>query len=226
MELKLTPRKIARVLAVAMVMLAVLHIIACLPVFFAGRKYPLGFLSLDGESNLPSMFSVALLWCSALLAACIAWGGKNGRIKRVYWIGLSLAFFAVGLDEGVMIHERVPEYIRQYTEIFGLFYSSWVALYAVFLVLFIVAYARFFLSLPPDTRKHLVFAVLLYIGGAVGVEILGWIWVENHGKESIYYFFVLAEEVLEMSGGIAFIYTFSNYIGRHLPGLRLRIALD
>jgi len=226
MDLKLNPKKIVGVLSAAVAVLAILHVIACLPLFFMGRSHPLGFLSLDGESNLPAMFSVALLWCSAILTACIAWAGKDGLIKRVFWIGLSLAFVLVGLDEGTMIHERVPGYIQQYTEISGLFYSSWVALYAVFLVLFVAIYGRFFLSLPPDTRRHLVFAVLLYLGGAIGVEIVGWIWVEDHGKESVYHVLVLAEEILEMAGGIAFIYTFSSYIDRHLPNLRLRITSD
>ncbi len=214
------------VLGTAVAVLGILHVIACLPLVFMGRSHPLGFLSLDGESNLPSLFSVALLWCSAVLTACIAWAGKDGLIRRVFWIGLSLAFVLVGLDEGTMIHERVPGYVQQFTEISGLFYSSWVALYALFLVLFLATYGWFFFALPRDTRKHLVLAILLYLGGAIGVEMVGWVWVVDHGKESVYHLLVLVEEILEMAGSIAFIYTFSSYIDRHLPHLRFRITSD
>ena len=221
MDLKLNPKKIASVLAFAMILLAILHIIACLPLVFMDRSYPLGFLSLDGENNLPAMFSVALLWCSALLTACIAWaGGKN----RIYWAGLSLAFLLLGLDEATMIHERMTEITRQVLGATGLFYFAWVIPYLILLLLFGALYCRFFFALPSDTRWKIMWSVLLFVGGAIGVEMLGGAWLESHGRDSIFYLFVMVEEVLEMSGSIAFIYTFSSYIARHLPDLRLRIA--
>ena len=92
MELKLAPKKMVWVLFAGVALLVILHAIACVPMLFWGRSYPLGFLSLDGEHNLPSMFSTALLWCNALLLGCIGWAEKDKRCSRIYWVGLSLAF--------------------------------------------------------------------------------------------------------------------------------------
>ena len=224
MELKLTPKKIVRVLAVVTAVLAIFHVLACLPMFCMGRSYPWGFFSFDGEQNLPTIFSVALLWWSALLIACIAWAEKGERVSRLYWTGLSLAFLAAGMDEAIMFHERLTQIVRQQMNATGLFHFAWVIPYAVILLLLVVIYGRFFFALPADTRKHVVLAAIMYVGGAIGLEMLGGAWVESHGKDAVYYLFSTIEELLEMSGGIAFIYAFSTHIARHLPYLRLRIA--
>ena len=225
MEIELNPKKIVWVLAGISAVLAILHIIACLPMFFMGRSYPLGFFSLDGEHNLPAIFSVALLWCSALLAGCIAWAGGQGRLNRIYWLGLALAFLVAGMDEAIMFHERLTEMVRQHMDATGVFHFAWVVPYAVLLLLLVVIYSRFFFALPADTRKHIALAAILYVGGAIGFEMLGGAWVESHGKDAIYYLLATIEELLEMSGAIAFIYAFTFHIGRHIPDLRLRITL-
>jgi len=224
MELKLTPMKIVRVLAVCMAVLMALYLLACLPLVFAGRSYPWGFFSFDGEQNLPTMFSTAVLWCSALLVGCIAWAGGGRRSDRLYWIGLAFAFLAAGLDESAMFHERITEGTRQYLDASGLFHFAWVVPYAILMLVFVLIYAPFFFRMPSDTKKHIAFAAVLYCGGALGLEMAGGSWVEAHGKETGYYLLVLIEELLEMSGGIAFVYAFSSHIDRHIPGLCLRIS--
>lgn len=226
MELKLNPKKMAWVLSAAMIALVILHVIACLPMFLGGRSYPWGYLSLDGEHNLPTMFSTALLWSSALLTGCIAWAEKNGRSNGVYWVGLAFAFIAMGLDESTMIHERFTEIVRALFETSGLLHYPWVIPYAIVILLFMPFYARFFFRLPSRIRKQIVLAMALYVSGAIGLEMVGGAWVEPHGKDAVFYLLVTTEEVLEMSGSIAFIYAFSSYIDRHIPGFCLRITSE
>ena len=226
MELRLTPKKIAQILGAAMVVLIILHVIACLPMLFMGRIYPLGFFSLDGEHNLPTMFSVALLWFSALLLGCITWAEDKGRLNTLYWLGLTITFFIMGLDESTMLHERCTEIIRGIMDTSGLFHYAWVVPYLVFVLLFMLCYSRFFFKLPSGMRKKIALAVVLYISGALGLEMLGGAWVQPHGKDAVFYLLVTLEEVLEISGSIAFIYAFSSYIDQHLPDLRLRITSD
>ena len=224
MELKLNPSKIAGMLMLAMTAIVTLHIIACLPMYFMGRSYPLGFLSLDGEYNLPTMFSTALLWCNALLVGCIAWAEKNVRLNAIYWWGLAIAFLAMGMDEAVVFHERIIDGCRQFFNASEFLYFAWVIPYTALTILFILIYLRFFCRLPVDTKKHILWAVILYIGGAIGFEMLGGAWMETHRKDSIYYLLSTIEEILEMLGSIAFIYAFSTHIDRHLPNLSLRIT--
>ena len=225
MELKLNPGKMVWICAVGMAALLLLHIIACLPMLLMGRSYPWIFLNLGGEQNLPTMFSTVLLLINAFLTGCIAWASKNERRSMAYWVGLAFAFMAMGMDESFMFHERSMHIIREALQVSGWFYFAWVIPYAVLVLCFALVYCRFFFRLPVDTRKHIALAAVLYVGGAIGLEMLGGAWFSAHGKDVVYYLLLVTiEEMLEMAGGIAFIYAFSCYIDRHLPGLSLRIT--
>jgi hypothetical protein len=223
MNIKFIPKNIAGILGITMVGLLILHLLACLPMFFRGRAYPIGLFSFDGEMNLPTIFSAVLLWFSAFLAGSIAWDGRNGILNRFFWAGLALAFLAAGLDEAFMFHERFTVAIREQIGASGLLYFAWVVPYAILVLLFIAVYGRFFFTLPTDTRRHIALAAVLYVGGAIGVEMLGGAWVEFHGKDIVYYLLATTEEVLEMSGSIIFIYAFLYHIARHLPDLYFKI---
>jgi len=49
-------------------------------------------------------------------------------------------------------------------------------------------------------------------------------WLQAHGRDRIYYLFVMAEELLEMAGAITFIYAFAIHIDWHLS-FSVRITL-
>ena len=153
----------------------------CVPMLFWGRSYPLGFLSLDGEHNLPSMFSTALLWCNAVLLGCIGWAEKDKRFSRIYWVGLSLAFLAAGLDESIMFHERVSDEMERFIDTSGLLHFAWIIPYAVFVLLFAVIYCKFFFRMPSDTRRHVALAGFTYLTGAVGLDTRNNPYYPQHG---------------------------------------------
>ncbi|MEN7973272.1 MAG: hypothetical protein ABFR47_05510 [Verrucomicrobiota bacterium] len=189
------------------------------------RSYPLGLLSMDGEQNIPTMFSVALLWLCALFAGCIAVAEESGgRLRRLQWGVLAVVFLFAGVDEFTEMHERLTEPLRNALNAGGLFYFAWVVPYVFFALLFTAMYFRFFMRLPGDTRKFVVLAVILYVGGSIGMEMIGGAWVQLHGKDWAYYLLVMVEEMMEMAGSIAFIYAFANHVDKHLPGFSLRIT--
>ena len=85
---------------------------------------------------------------------------------------------------------------------------------AVFLL-----YARFLWRLPPRTRWRFLVAGGLYVGGALGMELLGGKLHTELGYNTPWYIAAAQlEEVLEMSGVIVFIDALLSYASAHLAG--------
>jgi hypothetical protein len=62
-------------------------------------------------------------------------------------------------------------------------------------------YLPFIRALPTSTRNRLLVAAVIYVGGAVGMELpLGW-WTEHHGNAGLGYALIdWVEETMEMIG--------------------------
>ncbi|MEN8255445.1 MAG: hypothetical protein ABFR33_08245 [Verrucomicrobiota bacterium] len=223
MEIKLTPNKLAIFFSALMVLLLSLHILGFVPVWLGMRKFPFGPVNFDVEQNLPSFFSTALLVCSSLLVGCIAKGERDIR-KSLHWAGLMVVFLLLALDENTEIHERLTEPLRCSLNAGGVFYYAWIIPYILVVAVFVACYFRFFLQLPKDTQKLVVLAAALYVGGAIGMEMINGAWRESFGRTASFYVLTTIEELMEMSGAIVFIYAFANHIDKHLPGLSLRIT--
>ena len=219
MNLRISPKKLIQVLSIMAGLVFLLHVIACIPVFTIGRAHPFGYLSLDGENNLPTIFSVALLWCNALLAGCITRAVWDQHNIRIYWALMAMLFLAAGVDEATQLHEKVSDIVGLYITATGVLYFAWVLPYTGLMILLLLLYIRFFIMLPKDTRRYLLVAGFLYCAGAIGFEMLGGWCIEIHGRSAHYYLWSTGEEMLEMSGSITAIYALSNHIVRHLPGL-------
>jgi hypothetical protein len=66
-------------------------------------------------------------------------------------------------------------------------------------------------------------AATLFIGGALGFELVGGRWVELHGKENLTCSMIATvEESLEMAGVIVFIYALLKYIAENYNEVRFR----
>lgn len=207
-----------------MAVLTLLHFLSCIPFFFLGRGYPFAPFNLNSEQNIPTFFAVALLVCSSVLTLIIACNQRTNKAMRWKWRGLSAAFLATGFDEFSELHERLIYPVRDWLGTSGLFYYAWVVPYLLLLIIFLMIYAKFFFQLPKDTRNKVLLASCLYIGGAIGMEMIGGAWKEAFGRVPVYYLIASLEEIMELAGCIIFIQAFSNHIDKYLPDLRLRIT--
>ena len=88
----------------------------------------------------------------------------------------------------------------------GLLYFAWVIPAALLLVVFAVLYFSFLVDLPARTRRLFLIAGGVYVGGALGLEILGSYMATRFGRESIpYEAAVVVEEFCEMVGVVIFL---------------------
>lgn len=157
-------------------------------------------LSLSYEQNLPTWFSSSLLLLCAIAAGSIA--AARPAMHRHWW-GMCVVAGWMSLDETAEIHEHLSGHFDTH----GVLYFDWVIPAAVIVLALAVLYIPFVRRLDAVTRKRLVIAATIYVGGALIMELpLGWI-TEHRGMEGLGYALVdWVEETMEMVGAtLAFV---------------------
>ncbi|MCZ0904903.1 hypothetical protein ON021_33910, partial [Microcoleus sp. HI-ES] len=108
----------------------------------------------------------------------------------------------------------------------GIFYFVWVIPGAIFVAVTALAYLKFLRHLPRKTRDFFLLAGSIYVGGALGMEMVGGYYADAVGQRNLIYgLMVCVEEILEMVGVIVFIYALLSYIGSHLETIDLRLKI-
>ena len=171
---------------------------------------------IDIEKNIPSVFSALLLLYAALLLGLIAMLERRQAGRPIlHWTILSLGFLLMAIDESCSFHEELIPPIRRLLgdENLGIFYFAWVIPGIVVVLVSAAFFFRFLLRLPAKSRSAFLIAATLYLGGAIGVELIAGRFVELHGKLNLTYpTLVVVEESLEMAGAIVFIWALLAFI--------------
>lgn len=127
-------------------------------------------LNVDAENNLPSTYSsFALLLCGLIIAVIAGVKHKQRDRFAFHWKCLSLIFLYLSIDEAASLHELSVFTLRQLLGAGGFLYFTWVIPGAIFVIIFVLAYLKFLLSLPTKTRNLFVTAGTIFVGGAIGV---------------------------------------------------------
>lgn len=174
------------------------------------------FFYVELELNAPAFFSTLLLLLAFLLLSVISVSKKKLRAGfRFEWSVLALGFLFMAFDETASIHERLIEPMRLIIgeQNLGVLYFAWVVPAIALVVCLAIFFLRFLLNLTTRTRNYFLLAAAMYLGGAVGLEMLeGW-YSEINGRENfIYIAMTTFEETLEMTGTIVFIWALLEYI--------------
>jgi hypothetical protein len=151
-------------------------------------------LSLSYEGTVPTWFSSSLLLACAIAAGLVA---RDAARWRRHWWGVAIGLGYVSMDEAAEIHEHLGGLIGTH----GVLYFDWIIFAIAILIVLSLVYLRFVIALPRATRLGLIVAGVVYIGGAVGMELpLGWC-TERFGNDGLGYALSdWVEETLEMIG--------------------------
>lgn len=199
-----------------------------------GHDYVYGLLSpaeqlfnVDREQNVPTLFSVVLLLFAASLLCCITVLQRQKQDSDVSkWMILTGGFMYLAIDEGWSFHEMLIEPMRGLLghDGLGIFYFAWIIPAMVGVALLALLFLGFLFRLPSSTRWSFIIAGSLYLGGAIGIEMLGGRYAEAHGFENLTYQLIAhAEESLEMIGVIVFIYALLRYLAGQYPEVQFLI---
>lgn len=184
---------------------------------FEGYDRLLETVSVDLESNVPSWFSTSLLLLGALLLLDVAGTAHRERSRwRWHWASLVAAFLYLSVDEASLLHETGNAVLERAGVDTGLRFG-WVVIALPLVVAFAAAMVPFLLALPRRTAGLFVLAGVLYVGGALGMEVVGGRVWDAAGRESAAYAVVSsAEELLEMVGAVVFAWAVADHQRRHL----------
>ena len=214
-------RKIIYFLFLTVATLVLFHLIGQYGRYGLGYRDMFGFVELfhlDRERNIPTFFSALLLLFSAILLVSIYWFmAKGEQHDRRYWLLLAILFLGLSVDESCSLHERLIDPVRAVVGVNPWFYYAWIIPAGIFLVGLGIYLIGFLWRLPTDTRIRFLVAGTIYVGGAIGIEIVGGYYVFFHDKDTLSYNLIAAvEETMEMIGVVLFIRALFIYMHHHL----------
>jgi len=182
----------------------------------------------DLEVTIPTWFSSSLLLCCALLLVAITVAQRRaGSRYTIHWALLAAAFFYLSIDETANLHEILIVPLRRRLDAHGFPYFTWVVPGAVMVGALALAYMRFLLHLDRRSRNLFLLAGAMYVGGPLGVEMIGGAFADCYGLESMRYLAAMTvEEALEMLGCVVFLYALLSYLRTHVGPWQICLADD
>lgn len=181
----------------------------------------------DREQNIPSLYSASVLLLCCIVLAAIAYSKKiAGDSYRRYWQVLSIIFLYLSLDEIMSLHEKAIEPVRSALNTSGIFYYAWVIPGAILTFICLLGFSRFLVHLPAKIGRLFLIAGSIFVGGALGVELIGGYYADFYNEQSmVYAIIVTIEESLEMLGIVVFVYALLSYINTYMEGLSLQLTV-
>jgi hypothetical protein len=161
----------------------------------------------DLEGNIPTWFSTILLFLCAERAWWVASAARaSGDRWHRHWRGLSVIFAYLSLDELAQLHEQVVVPLRESLSLGGALRFAWVVVAVPLVVVFAIIYLRFLMAQPLWTRVAFIVSGVVYVGAAVGMEMIGALLVNAFGFQSLLYAAASGvEEGAEMLGAVLFL---------------------
>jgi hypothetical protein len=218
--LRLNPGTILLYLGSVSVVLVILSTSSnLLNLFFGDPKlfHYIRKLYLNGERTIPTYYSSVLLLIAACLVGSIAVLRKReGGSYVFHWTFLSILFLLLSMDEVAGIHENMNRPMRLMLNPSGFFSFAWVILGIPVVLALGMFYVRFFMDLPAIYRIRFAIAGFLYVGGALGFEMITGRHFALYDNENIpYILLVTIEESLEIAGVLVFIWSLLVYLLDH-----------
>ena len=226
MEYTMDPKRIFKQLFIITLFLLFAHVLGVISTYYFNHDQVFGLVplfNLNHEANIPTFYQCfALLACSVFLAVIANFHHQNGE-SYFYWGSLAVIFLFLSVDEFAMLHERLVLPFRTMFNATGVLYFAWVIPYAVLVALVGILYLRFLLRLPHRTRMLFVLAGIIYVSGALVLEMADGYFVSKKIDNIGFAIVNTIEEYLEMFGIIVFIYALQDYLGRTFGGLTISI---
>ncbi len=231
MELRFDVRWVGWSLALGAVVLTLLGAAGQVAKYVLGHDFALGFVPLFDvslDSAVPTWYaSTSLLLCALLLAlhAGLSRSARDGH--AAHWAGLAVLFLVLSVDETATIHETMGGALGYALvgDPGGLLHYAWVVPGMMFAAAVGLAYHRFLFRVPVDVRTGMVLAGVIFLGGAIGAEMLNARYAALAGTDNLrQQLGTVIEEGLEMAGVALFARTLALHLGARLSRVSLEIV--
>lgn len=156
-------------------------------------------MGLDSEASMPAWFSQILALLGAVFAYFLS-VKSNTKKENFTWKAIGLLSLAIAIDEMVAWHELLLQGLHIWADLDNrsVVQSAWLIMLPI--ILFVVVWLALNVkkSLKPEEQRGLTIALIIYLVGAVGIELVA----SQVEKNNFYYsaVWVTLEEGLEMVG--------------------------
>ena len=170
-----------------------------------------------GEQTVGAwLSSILLMLCAMVLLYIGHMRRQRGEVYAWHWLWLSAIFVGLSMDEAVGLHEMTIKPLREMFGASGFLLYAWVIPAIGFVALVGFAYLGFLRRLEPPFRSLFVLAGGLFVGGAVGFEMMEGELVDFYARHSLIYEAAMhLEDALESAGELLFLYALLRYALRH-----------
>ena len=184
------------------------------------------YFNFDRESNFPTLYSALTLGFCSYLLHLIAMLKKSRQAKFAnYWKALSWIFLYMAVDEACTIHELLIPILQEAFNARGILYFAWVVPALFLLAIFLLTFRQFIQNLPAKTRTMFILAGSIYIGGAIGMEMVGGYVADTFGFNTFAYgMSARIEELLEILGILIFINQLLVYLQSQLTDIHFSLS--
>lgn len=162
----------------------------------------------DEEESVPTWFSSSILLLSTTYLAYVSYLKRRSSDPHASsWLCLAYGFLFLSIDEVAGFHEALNSVMD----------ASWAIPGAFLAMILLVVFAKFLRALPGPTGRGFVIAGLVYVGGAVGVELATEPYLYNDELDTLAYnLWTVVEEGMEMGGIIYFLSALNGYVAHNL----------
>lgn len=179
-----------------------------------------------GEQTAAAWLSSMLLLLCALVLFYLGTVKRHlGQAYAMHWLGLGVIFVLLSMDEAVGFHEMTIMPTRELLGASGLFLYAWVVPALAFVILVGVAYLGFLRHLDLGFRLRFLLAGALFVGGAIGFEMLEGALASFYGHHRLIYEIAIhLEDTLEFAGELVFLQSLLLYTRRADPKMVVHLT--
>jgi hypothetical protein len=217
------PQRVLALLLTMVGLLVGLHVLSQWLRFYGHEVFGREFeghelFDLNWETSVPTWWQQSLLLVTSGLAALVGVSSDTQDRWRRHWLVLAAVLLLMSIDEGVELHERLVEPVRDLLGVTGgIFWFAWVVPALVAVVVFAVAYVSFWRALPRCPRRWIAGGAVVFVAGAVGAEMIDAVaftgGTVTFGRTLLY----AVEEGLEMLGAVAIAYAILVVLSTRTP---------
>lgn len=202
--------------------LVYIHIVLHSIMFTTGHDHLFGMLAafdLNREQNIPTFFAALLLLINAAGIFCVA----QDRRFASGWTLWGILSILLAFDEITAYHDEVINAFGYIFSTRGIFDYLWIIPVIVSAAAFGACSRHCARALPPPVKKTIVRAAGLWCAGAIGIEILGRMYLSHYTHNTAGYVVLSTiAETLKMAGSIVFL----DALLMHIETTHPRLCID
>jgi hypothetical protein len=169
--------------------------------------------------------SMLMLFCAMILFYIASAKRRGGQPYALHWLGLSVIFLALSMDEAVGLHEMTIRPLRDMLDTAGPFLYAWVIPALALVAVIGLAYLGFLRHLEPGFRLLFVVAGVLFVGGSIGFEMMEGVLAGYYPEHRLLHEAAIhLEDTLEFAGVLLFLHGLLTYVRRQGRDMVLRLT--